>query len=69
MTSLLVCGGRDYTDTRKIDEVIKKVQPTIVIQGGAGGADSLAKYIAEQEGICCATVQHLGVNMVKGQGT
>lgn len=39
---LLVCGGRDYSDLDKVIAVLDSLQPTIIIEGGAKGADNLA---------------------------
>lgn len=44
---VLVCGGREYLNSEKINEVLNKVRETygelIIIQGEAKGADFLAK--------------------------
>lgn len=49
---LLVCGGRDYTDEREAFRVLDSIrleQPvTMVIQGGARGADLLGRTWAER---------------------
>lgn len=39
---IIVTGGRDYSDQKKVDEVLDLLMPDLVIQGGASGADSLA---------------------------
>ena len=39
---VLICGDRHWTDRKLIEDFIK-TQHTIIIQGGAGGADSIAK--------------------------
>lgn len=46
-TTILICGGRDYTDyhtfTTKMEEISGKISgPITVISGGARGADTLA---------------------------
>lgn len=52
---ILVCGGRDFSDKRQLMDELEKVhaqQPvTLVIQGGARGADNLARRWAEWRGI------------------
>jgi hypothetical protein len=50
-----VCGGRDYSDWVAADAVICEVAPELVIQGGASGADGLARRWAEERGIPCMT--------------
>ena len=43
---ILVCGGRHYSDHRtafaKLDEIDQRESVSIVIEGGAAGADNLA---------------------------
>jgi hypothetical protein len=45
---LLVCGGRDYSDTARVDEVLGAIHRTrgigAIIHGGAKGADRLAGW-------------------------
>jgi hypothetical protein len=47
---VLVCGGRNYSDRKKfistMDAIDVERQITLIIQGGASGADSLAKLWA-----------------------
>lgn len=49
---LLVCGGRDYTDEREafrvLDSIMLEQPVTMVIQGGARGADLLGRTWAER---------------------
>lgn len=65
---VLVCGGRQYGDAHKVDRVLAELlldryQPTakkqahVIIEGGAPGADHLARKWAERYGIHCATVK------------
>jgi hypothetical protein len=48
MTRILVCGGRDYHDFDRVDNVLSKLlgEGDTLIQGGARGADALAKQWA-----------------------
>ena len=50
---LLVCGGRQFTDTFKFDAAMSQLpfKPTVVIAGGAKGADTLAKQWAMHNGV------------------
>lgn len=50
---ILVCGGRDYSDKEKVKSVLLEINPKCVIQGGAPGADSLAKEVAIHASIEC----------------
>jgi hypothetical protein len=51
----LVCGGRGYTDAermaRVMDAAVERLGVTEIIQGGAPGADHLAKQWALTHGI------------------
>ena len=53
----LVCGGRDFNERdrvyRALDGARKRLGLNHVIQGGARGADLLAKQWAETRGIPC----------------
>lgn len=52
---VLICGGRNYHDSRRVYAVLDKLYTegdiTCIIQGGARGADSLASDYADQMGI------------------
>ena len=39
---LLVCGGRDYTDHHTLSRILGALKPSLVVHGGARGADTLA---------------------------
>lgn len=58
---VLVCGGRDYLDEARVSEVLDAlhcVSPiSILVQGGAPGADELARLWANDEGVRCVTVK------------
>jgi len=55
MTRVLVCGGRNYTDTARVFAVLGKLHGEAgidtVIQGAARGADSLASLWADKHGV------------------
>lgn len=55
MTRVLVCGGRDYAEREHafsvLDGIHKRIGITILIHGGATGADSLAAEWAMERGI------------------
>jgi hypothetical protein len=44
---VLVCGDREWTDVALVEEVLVIVGATLVIEGGASGADECARYVAE----------------------
>lgn len=68
MARALVCGGRGYTDAARVDkimdEAVVRLGITEIIQGGAPGADHLAKLWATKRGIpqteFAADWDHLG---------
>jgi len=58
---VLVCGGRDYDDQEMLydalDDIERESGPiTLVMQGGASGADELAVDWAKYRGKECLTV-------------
>ncbi len=50
---VLVCGGRDYKDYGFVAQELAKLNPTDIIQGGARGADHLARVWANAFHIPC----------------
>lgn len=56
---LLVCGGRDYFNVARVQHILHAVHQrrpiTLLIEGGATGADRLAREWAKQNGIPCET--------------
>jgi hypothetical protein len=58
--NIIVCGGRDYDDYEKLisvlDSVHAKVCITLLIEGGALGADAHAGTWANHNGIARATI-------------
>lgn len=50
---VLVCGGRNWTDGDTIYNVLSRlaIKPTLLIEGEARGADSLARLAAEKLGV------------------
>lgn len=50
---VLVCGGRNFSDYQAVDAVLcaLPVEPSLIIHGGARGADRLAKQWAIANGI------------------
>lgn len=55
---ILVCGGRDFRDDVYVDEVLHHYLDivTMIIHGGARGADTLAGYWAGDHDIPCLRV-------------
>ena len=50
---VLVCGGREYSDREYVYETLDTIKPDVIIQGGARGADALAKDWAAYRGVPC----------------
>lgn len=50
---LLVCGGRHYEDAEAVWRTLDTLKPGLLIEGGASGADKLAKQWAEHNGVPC----------------
>jgi predicted Rossmann-fold nucleotide-binding protein len=53
---VIVTGGRDYKDYDKVCETLGKLEITLLVQGGATGADWLAKRYAQEHRIACFEV-------------
>lgn len=56
MMRVLVCGGRDYADRAKLNEVLDEIGSTVkwdifIIEGEASGADTLAREWAKSRGM------------------
>lgn len=52
---VLICGSRDWKDTAAIRARVNALpDDTIVIEGGAVGADANARHFAEQRGLFVA---------------
>ncbi|POB12174.1 SLOG family protein [Sulfobacillus sp. hq2] len=52
MWRIIICGSRHWTDPAPIARVIQALPPdTVVITGGAPGADALAHRLALQRGL------------------
>jgi hypothetical protein len=54
--TFLVCGGRDYDDKGLVFRTLDSLVPLVVIQGGAQGADKLARLWAKKTATHCASV-------------
>lgn len=56
---LLVCGGRDYEDSDRVNHCLTKIHEkygiTEIVEGGAEGADSLCAKWARYRGIKVTT--------------
>lgn len=52
---LLICGGRDYKNATLVWKKLDELKPDVIINGGAKGADNLAKQWAETNGVACLT--------------
>lgn len=57
MKTVIITGGRDYSDRNKVKiELSKLAKGDVIVQGGAKGADSLAKSVGEELGHTVVTV-------------
>jgi predicted Rossmann-fold nucleotide-binding protein len=58
---VLVCGGRTYSDRDALARVLAELRHTrgitLLIAGGARGADTLAEEWAKSQGIACEVYQ------------
>lgn len=51
MTKFAIIGGRDFDDFEYMKSILDPMKPTMIISGGATGADALAYEYARQRGI------------------
>ncbi len=55
---VLVCGGRDFKDEKVVFSELDKLDPSVVIEGGAKGADTLAyKWATSQMAVDVKTFE------------
>jgi hypothetical protein len=58
---LLVCGGREFTDVQAafaaLDRLHARNPVSLLIEGGARGADAIARYWADENAIPFVTFQ------------
>lgn len=68
---LLICGGRTFNDLQALNNAIIALPfvPTMIIEGGATGADTLAKLWAVENKIHFAEVPALWEAFGKRAGT
>lgn len=52
---VLVCGGRTFDNWNMVHRELSKIGPSVVIQGGARGADALAAKWADHNGVPLVT--------------
>ena len=57
MKDIIVCGGRDYSDWDKVLKVLSLLDIGLIVQGGAKGADALARRYAEWANIPLKTFE------------
>lgn len=55
MCEVIVTGGRYYDDAERVYAELEAMNPTKIIQGGAGGADLFARLYAEDNNIPLVT--------------
>lgn len=54
---VVVCGSRDWIDRKKVyDRLLDLPEGTVIIEGGARGADTIAREVAKQLGMKVTTV-------------
>lgn len=51
---IIVTGGRDYWDRDYLRQALDMLRPVVVHQGGASGADVMAKIWCVENGVPCA---------------
>lgn len=55
--TIIVCGGRNYSDARMVSSYLSRLtKPFRIVTGGAPGADRLAEEWAKANGVECVVV-------------
>lgn len=54
---VIVTGGRNYFDKDKVNEILSALDITLLVQGGANGADRLAREYALENFIALETIE------------
>lgn len=54
---VLVCGSRHYEDRRHLETTLEQWNISTLLEGGARGADRLARVYAEKRGIAIETFE------------
>ena len=65
---VLVCGGRDFDDMALVERTLDAIEVTQIIEGGAKGADALARKWAEARGVTVRTFQPNWKRFGRGAG-
>lgn len=52
---VLICGSREWTDRDAIKKEVLRLKPSVIIEGGARGADTLAREVGVELGILVRT--------------
>lgn len=55
---MIVTGGRHYSHGTKVFEVLDEIKPAVIIQGGASGADAIARNWAQSHGVQVITYEY-----------
>lgn len=53
---VIVTGSRDWKDAELLGRVLAAHQPGLLVEGGARGADTLAREWAREAGVSCITI-------------
>ena len=54
---VIVCGGREYSDKEHVYRVLDEISPTFLVEGGALGADRLARMWANERRVDFKTIE------------
>ena len=64
----IVCGGRAYDDARAVFRALDWLDPRVIAQGGASGADRLAALWCHERGRDCAEFRALWATCGRAAG-
>lgn len=64
----LVTGSRDWTNEAALYDILDQLSPALVVEGGARGADLMARAWCDQRGVPCVEVPALWTAHGKAAG-
>jgi hypothetical protein len=65
---VVVTGSRDWVDRNRVVAVLDELEPDMVVEGGAKGADRIARDWCDLRGVTCVEVPALWGSLGKKAG-
>ncbi len=65
---IVVTGSRNWSDRDTLDDILNQLNPALVVEGGAKGADTMAREWCDRNGVTCVEVPALWTAHGKSAG-